>query len=147
MTRRTLLDLNVLIALAEPAHIHHQLAQRWFATHREENWGICPITEMGFVGVTTNPTYKPVPRLLEQAIAVLQRMKSIPGYAYWEINESRSWVDLTAPFAMRIAGHQQVTDAYLLGLAIKENGVLITFDKGIRFLAGPEFAKHVLVLE
>ncbi len=54
---------------------------------------------------------------------------------------------LTAPFAARIFGHQQVTDAYLLGLAIKENGVLVTFDKGIQYMAGAEFSRNVLLLE
>ena len=59
----------------------------------------------------------------------------------------RSWFELTASFAARITGHQQVTDAYLLGLAIKEDGVLVTFDRGIRYMAGPTSARHVLVLE
>jgi len=68
-----------------------------------------------------------------------------PRYGYWEIN--KSWVELTAPFASRIRGHQQVTDAYLLGLAIKEKGVLVTFDKGLQYLAGAEFRQNVLLLE
>jgi hypothetical protein len=59
----------------------------------------------------------------------------------------QSWVDLTVPFAHRILGHQQVSDAYLLGLAIKENGVLVTFDRGIKYLAGSEFSQNLLVLE
>ena len=58
-----------------------------------------------------------------------------------------SWVDLTARFAWRILGHQQVTDAYLLGLAIKENGALVTFDRGIKYLAGSEFSQNLVVLE
>jgi len=78
-------------------------------------------------------------------MAILQALKGYPGYRYWEINES--WVTLTAPFAARIFGHQQVTDAYLLGLAIKEKGVLVTFDKGIRRMAGAEFSQNVLLLE
>lgn len=58
-----------------------------------------------------------------------------------------SWTPLTAPFAERIFGRQQVTDAYLLGLAIKEDGVLVTFDKDIRYMAGTEFSRNVLILE
>jgi predicted nucleic acid-binding protein len=57
------------------------------------------------------------------------------------------WGTLTAPFSARIVGHQQVTDAYLLGLAIKEGGVLVTFDRGIDYLAGEEFSEHVLLLK
>jgi predicted nucleic acid-binding protein len=54
---------------------------------------------------------------------------------------------LTARFAARISGHQQITDAYLLGLAIKEKGVLVTFDKGIQYMAGAEFSQNVLLIE
>jgi hypothetical protein len=77
-------------------------------------------------------------------MAILQTLKGHPGYWYWEIKES--WVTLTARFAARILGHQQVTDAYLLGLAIKENGVLVTFDRGIKYMAGSEFSQNVLIL-
>ena len=83
---------------------------------------------------------------LEQAIAILQALKGHPGYWYWPIT-MESWVTLTARFAARIFGHQQITDAYLLGLAIKENGVLVTFDRGIKYMAGREFSRNVLVLE
>lgn len=83
---------------------------------------------------------------LEQSIAILQSLKGLPGHRYWEIHQS--WVDLTARFASRISGHQQVTDAYLLGLAIEDDGVLVTFDLGLRYLAGPEFSRrNLLVLE
>ena len=144
MTRRNLLDLNVLIALTEPGHIHHQRAQEWLKTSGQSDWGVCPLTEAGFVRVTTNPSYRPVPRSMEQAMAILQMMKAYPGYSFWEIEES--WVTLTAPFAARIFGHQQVTDAYLLGLAIKNNGVLVTFDEAILKLAGSMFGNNVCVL-
>lgn len=97
--------------------------------------------------VTTNPAYRPVPRTLEQATAILQSLRGRPGYWYCEIGERESWVSLTTAFADRIFGHQQVTDAYLLGLAIKENGVLVTFDRGLKYMAGPEFSRHLLILE
>jgi uncharacterized protein len=58
-----------------------------------------------------------------------------------------SWTSLVAPFGGRLYGHQQITDAYLLGLAIKESGVLVTLDKGLRHLAGPRHSKNLLVLE
>jgi uncharacterized protein len=145
LSRRNLLDLNVLIALADHRHDHHQVARNWFVSGGKENWGICPFTEAGFLRVTTNLTYRPGPHSFERAIAVLQSLKGLPGYQYWEMKDS--FVDLTAPFAPRITGHQQVTDAYLLGLAIKEDGVLVTFDRGLKYLAGPEFSRHLLILE
>jgi toxin-antitoxin system PIN domain toxin len=145
MTRKNLLDLNVLIALTEPGHKHHRKAHEWLNSSGKNNWGVCPLTEAGFLRVTTNPAFRPGPRTLEQAIAIVQVLKGYPGYWYWEIDES--WVNLTAPFAARIFGHQQVTDAYLLGLAIKAKGVLVTFDKGIQFMAGAEFNQNVLLLQ
>lgn len=143
MIRKHLLDLNVLIALTEPAHADHLKAQEWFNSSGKSRLGICPLTEAGFVRVTTNPAFRPVPRSMGQAMAILRMLKDYPGYSFWGINES--WVTLTAPFAARISGHLQVTDAYLLGMAIRRNGVLVTFDKAIEMLAGVEFKQNVLV--
>jgi toxin-antitoxin system PIN domain toxin len=150
LTRNYLLDLNVLIALVDSGHQHYQAAQNWFISFGDAPVRLCPFTEAGFLRVTTNPAYKPVPRTMQEAIAILQLLKGHPRFAhplygYWEIKES--WVDLTAPFAARISGHQQITDAYLLGLVIKEKGVLVTFDKGIQYMAGAEFRKHVHLIE
>lgn len=143
MIRKSLLDLNVLIALSDPEHKHHQKARNWFTSSSRGNWALCPLTEAGFLRVTTNPAFRPGPRTLEQAIAILQTLKGICDYC--PIDES--WVTLTARFASRIRGHQQVTDAYLLGLAIRESRVLVTFDRGFQLMAGDEFRDNVLVLE
>ena len=95
--------------------------------------------------MTTNPAFHSGPRAIEQAVTVLRLLKDHPRYCYWEMKES--WIAVTAPFAGRIMGHQQITDAYLLGLAIKEDGVLVTFDRGLKYLAGSEFSRNLLVLE
>ena len=145
MTRKNLLDMNVLIALADQRHDHHQNARDWFASSGKDNWAICPLTEAGFLRVTTNPAFRPGPRTLEHAVAILQALKGLPGYSYWKIDET--WITLTAPFAARISGHQQVTDAYLLGLAIREDSVLVTFDKGVEYIAGVAYSQHVLLLK
>jgi toxin-antitoxin system PIN domain toxin len=140
MIRRNLLDLNVLVALTGPEHIHRRKAERWFLSTGKDDWGVCPLTEAGFIRITTNPAMQLGTITLERAIAH-------PGYHYWPITDTESWVAVTARFASRISGHQQITDAYLLGLAIKEDGVLVTFDRGIKYMAGPEFCRNVLVLE
>jgi toxin-antitoxin system PIN domain toxin len=139
-----------LIALVDSGHQHYKTAQDWFISSGNDHVGLCPLTEMGFLRITTNPAYRPAPRTIAEAIAILLVLKGHPRFAhplygYWEIKES--WVDLTARFALRISGHRQVTDAYLLGLAIKEKGALVTFDKGIRYMAGAEFSPNVLLLE
>lgn len=145
MIRKHLLDLNVLIALVDSAHQNYQRAQNWFISSGKYRWGLCPLTEAGFLRVTTNPAYRPKSRTFAEAVAILQILKGHTNYWYWEID--KSWVELTAPFAARIFGHQQVTDAYLLGLAIKENALLVTFDKGIKAMADAEFSRNVLLLE
>ena len=142
--KKYLLDLSTLIALAEPDHEFHKSAGRWFQAQGKENWGVCPLTEAGFVRITTHPKYRPASRTVQQATAILASFAEHPGYRYWPIADS--WAALTAPFASRIFGHQQVTDAYLLGLAIKEHGVLVTFDSGFRVLAGDEYGKNLRVL-
>lgn len=147
MTRRNLLDLNVLIALTEPEHIHRRKAERWFLSTGKDNWGVCPLTEAGFIRITTNPALQAGTITLERAIEILQSLRSHSGYRYWPITDTESWVAVTARFAARITGHQQITDAYLLGLAIKEDGVLVTFDRGIKYMAGAEFSRNVLILE
>lgn len=147
MIRKSLLDLDVLIALADQRHSHHQVARKWFASSGQKSWGICPLTEAGFLRVTTNPAFRSDPYSMETAIAILQSLRNIPGYWYCEIRETDSWVKVTAPFSPRISGHQQITDAYLLGLAIKEGAALVTFDRGLKYLAGSEFSQSLLILE
>ena len=76
---------------------------------------------------------------------MLKSFSNDPCFRYWPIKED--WVSLAEPFQDRIYGHQKVTDAFLLGLAIQQNGVLVTLDKAIPSMAGPKYSKHVLVLE
>lgn len=145
MSKRYLLDLNALIALTDDEHLHHNKAQEWFHSRGTAQWALCPLTEAGFVRFTTNPATGPVLRTFEEATAILEALSGQPGYCYWPISDS--WVSLTAAFTARVFGHQQVTDAFLLGLAIKGDGVLVTFDRGLRYLAGSEFSRNLLVLE
>ena|ERR1700691_1484713 len=145
LIRRNLLDVNALVALTSNEHPQYSKAQRWFDSLVDEEWGICPLTDAGYIRVVTNPASGPILRTFLQAAAILKDLAQWPGNRYWPI--SGSWAALTAPFAARITGHRQVTDAYLLGLAIKEDGVLVTFDRGIKYMAGAEFRRNVLILE
>jgi len=145
LTRRNLPDLNVLLALIDDEHMYYRTAQDWFNSSGKENWGLCPLTESGLVRLVTNPVMGPMYRTFDEAKAILEDLAQRSGYSYWPITES--WAMLTAPITERIFGHRQVTDAYLLGLAIKEDGVLVTFDRGLKYLAGPEFSKNLLILE
>jgi toxin-antitoxin system PIN domain toxin len=140
--QRYLLDVNVLIALAEPTHIHHRLVMKWFNTPGLD-WGLCAFSEAGFLRVVTNPEAGSY--TVEEATVLLAGLASHPGYRYWPI--TAGWLTLAAPFRERVFGHQQITDAFLLGLAVKEHGVLVTLDKAFKFLAGERYSKHLLVLE
>jgi toxin-antitoxin system PIN domain toxin len=140
---RYLLDVNVLIAMTDSEHGHHELVMDWFDRSARHDWGVCALTEAGFLRVAANPTLGM--RTVRQSVALLSQLAGAPGYRYWPITES--WATLTAPFSRRIFGHQQITDAILLGLAIKQNGILVTMDKGIPYMAGTEWWSNVLVLK
>jgi uncharacterized protein len=135
-----LLDVNALLALLDQAHVHNQVITEWFDTPGLK-WALCPFTEAGVVRFFTRP--KTGELSIEQATAMLKRLKKEPGYHYQPI--TADWQTLTEPFFKRVHGHNQVTDAYLLGLAVKERLVLVTFDKAILQLAG-EYNSHVLLL-
>ena len=147
MTRRNLLDLSVVLALAEPGTERNRKAHEWLNTVGWDSCGICSLTERDFVYVFSNPAVRPQPDGLLLATAILGTWKGYSVFFRWPMPSELSWADLTARFAFRIYGHRQITDALLLGLAIKEGGVLVTFDRGLRYLAGPEFSKNLLVLE
>lgn len=137
-----LLDVNVLIALTEEGHVNYRAAWKWFASPGLK-WGLCAFSEAGYLRITSNPSVGGYS--VAEAVQVLAVLTKRAGYRYWPITSS--WASLVEPFREKVFGHQQIADALLLGLAIKENGVLVTFDKAIRHLAGPKYAKHLLVLE
>ena len=136
-----LLDTNVLLALLDQAHVHNQTAEEWFDSPGLQ-WALCPFTEAGVLRFLTRP--KTGNLSMEQVTAMLDQLRQQPGYHYQPI--AADWQTLMKPFSKRIHGHNQITDAYLLGLAMREGMVLTTFDKAILHLAG-EHKKHVLVLE
>jgi toxin-antitoxin system PIN domain toxin len=137
-----LLDINVLIALTQSEHLHFKATTKWFDLP-DLDWGFCAFSQAGFLRLSANPSVGKL--TLDDASQMLAVLVSHPGYRYWPI--TADWAELVAPFRERVLGHQQVADAWLLGLAIKENGVLVTLDKAIRTMAGPRYSKHVLVLE
>ena len=129
MSRVALLDVNVLVALFDPDHVHHELAHDWFADNRAGGWATCPLTENGFVRVLSNPAYgSPVAR----PNAVLERLCRFcasGNHEFWgDVVSLRDERLFNLAFA---GGHRHLTDVYLLGLAVKKGGRLVTFDRGI----------------
>ena len=121
------------MALAWPNHVHHSRALHWFAANREEGWATCPVTESGFVQVSSNVRVIPDARTPEQAIHLLRQIRQQPGHTFWE--DDVSPVDSDAAAFERVVGYRQVTDAHLLTLATRKCGRLATFDRGIAELA------------
>jgi len=119
------------------------MARAWFERDGETNWATCLLTEAGFIRVMANPRAGGYD--VAQATQILAILTRRPGHRFWAMGEG--WSALSAPFAVRLFGHQQVTDACLLGLAVREDGVLVTMDKAIVYLAGAKNAGNVLLLD
>ncbi len=137
-----LLDVNLLVALTTGSHVHHGVAKNWFYASPTLRGVICAFTEAGFLRNATSPHAGGV--AMSEATAILKQLAKHPGYRYLPI--TADWQTLCGPFFARLYGTKQVTDAYLLGLAVREGLVLTTFDKALVHLSG-EHKEHVLVLE
>ena len=139
-----LLDVNVLVALVRSRHSHHELAKRWFTGAGSRNWATCPLTQAGFVRVVSNPRFTTQAVDVREAVQMLVEYTGLAGHEFWPAD-----IDVAAaiaPFASRFFGHQQVTDIYLLALAVRNKGKLATLDEGFESLAGDEFGEFVEVL-
>lgn len=122
-----LLDVNVLLALSDPMHAHHEAAHHWFAHSGHESWATCPLTENGFVRIASHPSYPNRPGDVSMVLAFLRRFCAADGHQFW--SEDVSIRDLLAPDV--IVTHAHVTDIYLLGLAAHKGGKLATLDRRI----------------
>jgi toxin-antitoxin system PIN domain toxin len=124
-----LLDINVLIAMAWPTHRAHDRVQEWLARHADQGWATCPLTQAGFVRILSNPAFSPNALTPAHALALLRANLGHPAHRFWP--DELSFLQALDPFHPRLAGHQQVTDAYLLGLAMHKKGKLATMDRAV----------------
>jgi uncharacterized protein len=122
-----LLDINILIALAWPNHIHHRDARAWFQQRGGQGFRTCPLTQTGFVRISSNPRFTAEAATPQEALGLLRKICALPGHEFWA--DDLSLAD--APAAVELVGHRQVTDAYLLALAAAHDGILATLDRGI----------------
>jgi hypothetical protein len=126
---RFLLDVNVLIAMSWPAHPAHEKAQEWLSRHAREGWATCPITQTAFVRILSNPAFSPKSLSPTEAIAVLQANLRHPSHSFWP--DDLQFTQALESLTRRLSGHKQVTDSYLLGLAIHKKAKLATMDQSI----------------
>jgi uncharacterized protein len=127
-----LLDTNVLIALAWPNHVHHGEALAWFTRKAAAAFRTCPLTETGFVRISSNPAFTPAAVTPAEALALLGRITRLPGHSFWPDDLP---LDGAFPGEIVIGHHRHVTDSYLLALAAAHDGIVGTLDRGMLALA------------
>jgi len=137
-------DVNVLIALSWCNHIHHTRARRWFADHKNESFATCPITESGFVRLSMNPNVVGEAVTFENALSALKIYMGLPNHRFWPADGDYISVVKDLP----VVGYRQTTGAYLLGLAIKNRGRLVTFDRKIEELTHgrKDLKQHIFLI-
>ena len=128
MSRPVLLDANILIALFEPDHVHHERAHDWFTDNRNRGWATCPLTENTLIRILSNPRYGSNAQRAGPLVLRLRAFCAGEGHHFWAA--SLSLGDPTV-FDLSFATHRLLTDVYLLGLAHVNGGTLATFDRTI----------------
>lgn len=122
-----LLDVNVLIALIDPAHISHDAAHRWFDAEGKDAWATCPITQNGVIRIVGNPKYPNTPGSTAVVAEIITQLCGLPGHVFWA--DGISLVDANHVDANEVLTSAQVTDTYLLASAVAHGGKLATFDR------------------
>jgi toxin-antitoxin system PIN domain toxin len=125
---RALLDVNILIALLDANHIHHQLVSGWLEKHVSTGWASCPITQNGCIRIMSQPGYpNPVPA--SQVAARLAEATQHSSHQFWP-----DAISLLQPGCLKwdeVLSSRHVTDAYLLALTVQRKGRFVTLDRGV----------------
>lgn len=126
---RALFDVNVLIALLDADHIGHDAATGWFAENLQHGWASCPITEISATRVMASPGY-PNPLPVAEIVKRVAAAAATGNHRFWPDDVSVTDSDMFDP--LQLLGPKQITVRYLLALAVRHGGRLVTFDQGIR---------------
>ncbi len=139
-----LLDVNVLIALIDPAHVSHDAAHRWFGDGGRSAWATCPLTENGVIRIVGHPKYPGAPGSPAAVAAVVAHLRTLAGHEFWPDDISLVGEARIDPSQVLTSG--QVTDTYLLALAAVHGGQLATFDRRLSSHAvkGGKAALHLI---
>ncbi|MDP1932364.1 MAG: PIN domain-containing protein [Gammaproteobacteria bacterium] len=136
---RALLDVNVLIALLDSSHVHHTQAMHWLRAHITEGWASCPITQNGCIRIMSQAAY-PNSRSPVEISSRLRDATLSPQHEFWP--DKVSLLDSSLFDWQQLFNARQLTDAYLLALAVRHSGVFVTFDHAVPIRAvsgaGPE---------
>ena len=129
---RSLLDVNVLIALLDSDHTSHGVAMSWFAEHAREGWASCPITQNECIRIMSNASY-PNALLVQAVMRRLADACAEDVHEFW--SDGVSLLDPRVIDSTRIHGPRQLTDVYLLALAVSHEARFVTFDGKIPLAA------------
>jgi toxin-antitoxin system PIN domain toxin len=124
---RFLLDVNVLIALIDSRHVHHELAHRWFGAVARKAWASCPTTENAVLRIVSGRTFVNSPGSPAVVSEILTVLCALPGHAFWP--DDVRLLDAAEVDLSRLLQSAQVTDTYLLALAARNGGQLATLDR------------------
>lgn len=122
-----LLDINVLIALLDPAHVQHDAAHEWFELKGGRAWATCPLTENGVLRIIGHPRYPNSPGTPAAVAQLMTTLRSLQGHEFWP--DDISLLDTERVDCARMLNSSQVTDSYLLALACAHGGQLASFDR------------------
>ena len=122
-----LLDVNVLIALIDPAHVSHDAAHGWFEREAQRSWATCPLTENGVLRIIGNPKYPNTPGSPAVVADFVRALRGVTGHVFW--GDTISLFDENFTDVSQVLTSAQVTDTYLLSLAAARGGKLATFDR------------------
>lgn len=139
-----LLDVNVLVALIDPAHVGHDAAHRWFEDQGRDAWATCPLTENGVVRIVGHPKYPNTPGSPAAVAAIVAQLRALPGHEFWPDDISLVGTGHVDPTQILTSG--QVTDSYLLALAVAHAGHLATFDRrlSVKAVRGGKASLHLI---
>ena len=141
---RALLDVNVLIALLDAGHVHHASATQWLRDNLGSGWASCPLTQNGCVRILSQPAY---PRGAP-ASDIAQRLAeagALPAHEFWP--DDISLIDPGTLHWDKVLSGRHLTDLYLLTLAVRHAGRLVTLDQGIPLSAVPDARpEHLMIL-
>jgi toxin-antitoxin system PIN domain toxin len=139
-----LLDVNVLIALIDPAHVGHDAAHRWFEREGHLDWATCPITENGVIRIVGNARYPNSPGSPVAVAGIVRKLRELPHHQFWP--DDISLVDHPRIDPAQILTSAQVTDSYLLALAVAHQGRLATFDRrlSVKAVLGGKASLHLI---
>jgi uncharacterized protein len=139
-----LLDVNVLIALMDPAHVHHEAAHAWFGSDGSLAWATCPMTQIAVLRIVGGASYPNSPGGPSVVAPLLSQFCALPGHRFWP--DDISALDTDHMDAAGLLTSSQVTDSYLLALARKNAGKLATFDRRLAAQAVPDGKTHLQIL-